>query len=316
MVASTSSPPASDATTRRGASRAECRTVRSLRCGRGSRRLPGRTPGSGGFCARRPTCFSCSTPSLVLVTVLSARRPSCAVSTFGYEWWDTVANNAATVCCSCRNHERRRRCLRRFAAPSPSTIRGRQLDSAMKTQRTTKCSQTCLSLCGGGGSDARLMTCVFPNAIVDAPNWGGRTPGSQTPGVPATPSPRRRRTLRHRGLKNGHSRPAGRSAKKATKCGKITPPQNLNILSMNSSEAPPGTAGKLSLHEHSDVHNLVELRHGHLSLHTRACQQPCPELNDCNVGARLSSPRLHSATGPAQQGHRSPCQCTATGEFL
>ena len=38
--------------------------------------------------------------------------------------------------------------------------------------------------------------------------------------------------------------------------------------------------------------------------------------DDCNVGARLSSPRLHSETGPAQQGHRSPCQCTATGEFL
>ena len=33
-----------------------------------------------------------------------------------------------------------------------------------------------------------------------ASNWGGRTPGSLTPGVPATPSPRQRRTLRHRGL--------------------------------------------------------------------------------------------------------------------
>ena len=41
-------------------------------------------PGSGGFCGRRPTYSSCSTPSLVLVTVLSARRPSCAVSIFGY----------------------------------------------------------------------------------------------------------------------------------------------------------------------------------------------------------------------------------------
>ena len=34
------------------------------------------------------------------------------------------------------------------------------------------------------------------------------------------------------------------------------------------------------------------------------------------VGARLSSPRLHSETAPAQQGPRSPCQCTATVEFL
>ena len=34
------------------------------------------------------------------------------------------------------------------------------------------------------------------------------------------------------------------------------------------------------------------------------------------VGARLSSPRLHSETAPPQQGPRSPCQCTATVEFL
>ena len=37
-------------------------------------------------------------------------------------------------------------------------------------------------------ADARLMTCVFPYAIVDAPNQCGRTPGSLTPGVPASPS--------------------------------------------------------------------------------------------------------------------------------
>ena len=108
---------------------------------------------------------------------------------------------------------------------------------------------------GGGGADEMLMTCLCRYATTHASSWGDRTPGSQTPGVPATPSPRQRRTLRRRGLKNGHSRPAGRSAKKAAKCGKITPPQNLNILSVNSSEAPPGTAGNLSLHEHSDIHN-------------------------------------------------------------
>ena len=74
--------------------------------------------------------------------------------------------------------------------------------------------------CGGCGSDARLVTYVFPSVTVDAPNWSGRTPGSQTPGVPATLNPRRRRTLRHRGPKNGHSRPGGRSSKNAIKCGK------------------------------------------------------------------------------------------------
>ena len=113
VVPSTPSSKRSAGTTWRGASPAECRTVRSLRCGPGSKRLPGRTPGSGGFCARRPSCCSCSTPSLVLVTVFCARRPSWAVSTLGNEWSDTVASTTATVCCSCRNHERSRRCLRR-----------------------------------------------------------------------------------------------------------------------------------------------------------------------------------------------------------
>ena len=54
---------------------------------------------------------------------------------------------------------------------------------------------------------------------------------------------------------NGHSRPAGRSAKNAAKCGKIVPPEHLNILSMNWSEVPPGTVGNLSLRDHNDVHN-------------------------------------------------------------
>ena len=73
--------------------------------------------------------------------------------------------------------------------------------------------------------------------------------------------------------------------------------------------------GHFQLHDHRDLHNLVEASWA-LVVHTRACQPPCPELDDCNVGARLSSPHLHSETGPAQQGQRSPCQCTATGEFL
>ena len=45
-------------------------------------------------------------------------------------------------------------------------------------------------LCGGGGSDVRLDPCVSPYESVLAPDSGGRTPGSQTPGVPATRSPR------------------------------------------------------------------------------------------------------------------------------
>ena len=42
--------------------------------------------------------------------------------------------------------------------------------------------------------------------------------GVRPPGVPATPSPRQPTTVRRRGLKNEHSRPAGRSAKNGAKC--------------------------------------------------------------------------------------------------
>ena len=69
VVPSTPSAPRSDGTTRRGASPAECRTVRSLRCGPAtSDRGAGRSPGGGVFCPRRAQCGSCSTSSSALVT--------------------------------------------------------------------------------------------------------------------------------------------------------------------------------------------------------------------------------------------------------
>ena len=39
---------------------------------------------------------------------------------------------------------------------------------------------------GGGGADVELDACLWRYTSVGAPNWGGRTPKSQTPGVPAT----------------------------------------------------------------------------------------------------------------------------------
>ena len=59
------------------------------------------------------------------------------------------------------------------------------------------CWEVCMFVCvggggvggggGGGGADPVLMTCVYPYDIAaHAPDWGGKTPGSQTPGVPAT----------------------------------------------------------------------------------------------------------------------------------
>ena len=90
-----------------------------------------------------------------------------------------------------------------------STVVARKDQPSSVTKDETKATQTCLSLCGGGGcgcggcvggcvggcgggcgggSDGVLMRCVWPYPITVAPNWGGRTPASQTPGVPATPS--------------------------------------------------------------------------------------------------------------------------------
>ena len=91
VVPSTPSSPRSAGTTWRGASPAECRTVRSLRCGPGSKRLPGRTPGSGGVCARRPSCCSCS-PALA---VFGPR---------GAAWCVASARTIATVIRSWRCH--------------------------------------------------------------------------------------------------------------------------------------------------------------------------------------------------------------------
>ena len=126
---STLSPPDSDVTTRRGTSPAERRTVWSLRCGPGSRRLPGRTPGSGGFCARRPSCCSCSTPS-----------PTQAIfGPLGAVWCVNSARVIATVIRSCRSHERSRRCRRLIAAPVA-------LPTPSMVDITNTNGATCLSL--------------------------------------------------------------------------------------------------------------------------------------------------------------------------
>ena len=50
--------------------------------------------------------------------------------------------------------------------------------------------------------------------------------------------------------------------------------------------------------------------------HQRACNNLSRPPRTATVGARLSPPRQHSRDGPAQQGHRPPCQRTATGESL
>ena len=100
----------------------ECRTVRSLLCGAGSKRQPGRTPGGGVFCARGPECVS-STTSLAL-SVLCPRRAwyDTGPTPNGAEWcWATDRANA-TLSCSCLHHERWRRSRLRLAAEVASQV--------------------------------------------------------------------------------------------------------------------------------------------------------------------------------------------------
>ena len=84
------------------------RSIESLGQGRGSGVGAGRN---------HPTRKYSASPTPVLLPIFCPRRAVFAVPTLEYEWWVTVASTAATVCCSCRHHECRRRCLRRHAAP-------------------------------------------------------------------------------------------------------------------------------------------------------------------------------------------------------
>ena len=109
------------------------RKLRSLRCGRGSSGRPGRSPGGGVFCARRPECDSSTTSSLAVAifwcrSMLYASRPPSQL------WCGTVATAALTLCASCRHHERRRLSRRRRAleVPPPSPSRAAIGDEATR----------------------------------------------------------------------------------------------------------------------------------------------------------------------------------------
>ena len=172
------SPASADASANDGTPREEFPRLCSLLCGPGSARLPGRIPGGGVFYARREACFTYSTSSSVLVTVFCARWPSFAVSTLGYEWWDTVATTAAIDCCSWRHHERS---LRLMAAPPRSAMADRK--SFHERRRACVRLLSCETPGGSGGFDVRLDECVCPYPPVDAPDHGGRVPVDVAPPV-------------------------------------------------------------------------------------------------------------------------------------
>ena len=99
---------------------------------------------------------------------------------------------------------------------SPRRGAGDTLSSA--TTRTRRCrscgassSNGASRVPGGEGFSRRMFfdSTADMHRIGEAEHLGVR--------LPASPPPRRRRNLRHRGLKNGHSRPAGRSAKNRRK---------------------------------------------------------------------------------------------------
>ena len=74
-------------------------------CGRGSSNAAGRSPPTPvGLPSSEESSQHSATPTLVLVTVFWPLGASFLVSTFGYEWWDTVASTAAIDIRSCRHH--------------------------------------------------------------------------------------------------------------------------------------------------------------------------------------------------------------------
>ena len=76
-----------------------------------SQRSCGRTDSANTPSSSESVKCSAAASALVLVPIICSRRPAFAMSTLGNEWWDTVASTAAIDCCSCRRHERSRRCL-------------------------------------------------------------------------------------------------------------------------------------------------------------------------------------------------------------
>ena len=72
---------------------------------------------NSGCLGRRLRGASCAASAPVL-SVFSARRPEyfASAATLSKLWWTAADRAIATLSCSCRHHERWRRCLRRHVA--------------------------------------------------------------------------------------------------------------------------------------------------------------------------------------------------------
>ena len=146
--------------------------------------------------------------------------------------------------------------------------------------------------CGGGGSDVELDAHLCRYTSVGAPNWGGRTPGSQTPGVPAT-------------LGLNVQMDGGR--KMLQNCNKITPPSPLEHP-VCGTKGKPTTFEELQLRDlHSYLRCLANgtrrTKNGHVHRDQELHLWESPQFS-----ARLDHTR--EAARPAQQGRRSLCPAT------
>ena len=115
------------------------------------------SPGGGGFSR---AAYTSRTSSSIALAVVGPRAALCCSGhpLLGALWWVAAASAAATLRCSCRHHERSRRCLRRIATP-PAEIRllASITESPQKTGETLsadrwwwwwyrRCYMTCVSL--------------------------------------------------------------------------------------------------------------------------------------------------------------------------
>ena len=114
--------------------------------------------------------------------------------------------------------------------------------------------------CGGCGTDVELDAHLCRYTSVGAPNWCGRTPGSLTPDVLATLSPRQPTDVGHQGLSPGTRRPDGRS------------PKMLHFCSKNAHHEPTG--GQRELTSKSAVHRHV----GNMYIYSRSRRRLTHEL--------------------------------------
>ena len=147
-------------------------------CGAGSCRTPGRIP-----CRRNASCWSC--PSTSLALAFSGR---CAL------WCRLSARAIATAIRSCRNMERRRRSLLRFAEPEDPWARSAQKPSAgfgiiTVTQTRKRVFESNAWWCVWCVVRIIHDTASLSRRVRTMHLIGWQNTWEQAPGVPATPSP-------------------------------------------------------------------------------------------------------------------------------